>query len=252
MIIGISGKIGTGKDEVGKIIQFLTANIAKKCTYIEAKEYEFNYEVYWNIKKFAFAVKQVCSILTGIPVEDFEKEEIKNTGLGGEWDYLSKGWIPSYNNPDNKGLEPNAEPVTMTVRQLLQKVGTDAIRNQVHPNAWVNALFTDYKEQDYVNSINSNWIITDVRFPNEAKAIKDRGGIIIRVNREWLTVANEKGNKTTINHLIPLDSGKTNIESHISETALDDYTFDYTIDNNGTIEELIEKVKEILIKEKII
>ena len=29
-----------------------------------------------------------------------------------------------------------------------------------------------------------NWIITDVRFPNEADAIKGRGGIIIRVNRK--------------------------------------------------------------------
>ena len=39
---------------------------------------------------------------------------------------------------------------------------------------------------------------------------------------------------------------------HISETALDDAKFDYVIENNGTIEELIEQVKKILIKEKII
>jgi len=42
------------------------------------------------------------------------------------------------------------------------------------------------------------------------------------------------------------------IKKHLSETALDNYSFDYTIDNNGTIEELIIKVKEILIKEKLI
>lgn len=42
------------------------------------------------------------------------------------------------------------------------------------------------------------------------------------------------------------------IKAHESETALDDATFDYTIDNNGTIEELIEKVREILIKDKLI
>jgi len=39
---------------------------------------------------------------------------------------------------------------------------------------------------------------------------------------------------------------------HPSETALDTATFDYIIDNNGTIEELIIKVKKILIKERII
>lgn len=75
-----------------------------------------------------------------------------------------------------------------------------------------------------------NWVISDVRFPNEAEAIKDRGGILIRVER---------------------NTGNTEI--HDSEIALDDYKdWNYVIDNNGTIEELIEKVKEILIKEKIL
>ena len=39
---------------------------------------------------------------------------------------------------------------------------------------------------------------------------------------------------------------------HESETALDKEEFDYVIDNNGTLEELKEKVKEILIKEGIL
>ena len=75
-----------------------------------------------------------------------------------------------------------------------------------------------------------NWIISDVRFPNEARAVKDRNGILIRLNRN------------------------TGLESmHESETALDNYDdWDYIIENNDTIEDLIEKVKEILIKEKII
>jgi hypothetical protein len=78
----------------------------------------------------------------------------------------------------------------------------------------------------------SNWIITDTRFPNEIKAVKDRGGITIDVRRH----------------------DRTHFEKeHESETALDDYHFfDYFIDNDGTIDELVVKVKEILIKEKII
>jgi hypothetical protein len=39
---------------------------------------------------------------------------------------------------------------------------------------------------------------------------------------------------------------------HPSETALDDAKFDYTIENNGTLDELVEKVRVILIREKII
>ena len=64
----------------------------------------------------------------------------------------------------------------------------------------------------------SQWLITDTRFPNEADAIKERGGIVVRVDRG-------------------LSTG-----DHPSETALDDYEFDYVIPNTGTIEELIEEV----------
>lgn len=76
-----------------------------------------------------------------------------------------------------------------------------------------------------------NWIITDTRFPNEADAVKSRGGINIRLQR---------------------NSDLDNNDIHVSETALDFYKFDYVVDNNGTIEDLIIKVKEILIKEQII
>jgi hypothetical protein len=77
-----------------------------------------------------------------------------------------------------------------------------------------------------------NWIITDCRFLNEAQAIKDRNGIIIRIQRNQ-----------------DLDDCKV---KHISETALDLYKFDYIIDNNTSIDDLIIKVKEILIKTNII
>jgi hypothetical protein len=86
-----------------------------------------------------------------------------------------------------------------------------------------------------------NWIVTDMRFPNELEAIKNREGITIRVNRDIRC-------KDGLADIV----GRMKEEQHPSETALDDATFDYTIDNNGTIEELIEKVKEILIKKKII
>jgi hypothetical protein len=79
------------------------------------------------------------------------------------------------------------------------------------------------------------WIITDMRFPNEMEAVKERGGITIRVHRDL-----HNGNA----HISPIP--------HPSETALDDAKFDYEIINDGEIVDLIEKVKEILIKEKLI
>lgn len=78
-----------------------------------------------------------------------------------------------------------------------------------------------------------NWIITDMRFPNEFDAVKKRGGITIRVTRH--------------NHPNDLQPS-----THPSETALDTHTFDYEIINDGTIEELINKVSDILKQNQII
>jgi len=198
MIIGISGKAGSGKDTTAHIFQYL--DCCKKYEYeLNGMSFE-NWCLYsyrddlWTVKKFATAVKQVASLLTGIPARDFEWAPVKEMSLGEQW-----------NN--------------MTVRDLLQKIGTDAIRDNVHENAWVNALMSQYKEGD-------NWLITDVRFPNEANAIEERGGILVRLNRKSDVVINV---------------------NHPSETALDDYDkFDFIIENNGTIDELIGSVREMM------
>jgi hypothetical protein len=251
MIIGISGKIGSGKDTVGMIIQALS--IKKTIGYdtrysLDPLEYVKNYEGRpnlkggWEIKKFAFKLKQIVSLLTSIPVEDLEKQEVKDSLLGDEWyTFIGLEEVLKTGN----GRRP------YTVREMLQKVGTEAMRNTIHTNVWVNALFADYKPfiENYPQLIKSNvkeliegdsysmgkavlpnWIITDVRFPNEANIIKEKGGILLRVNR----VSNNP------------------ISNHPSETSLDNYDkFDYTIENNGTLEELLEEVKSILQKEKL-
>lgn len=235
MIIGINGYIGSGKDLVGSIIMFLTGNYREDGKLITFERYmEFSQErrdelSSWQVRKFAQKLKQIASILTGIPIEKFENQEFKKTYLGPEWNW--SGAISS--------------DVPITVREFLQRLGTEAIRDNIHPDAWVNALFTDYKgKKDYegldfptddspIKIIYPNWIITDVRFPNEAQAIKNRAGIVIRVNRDW--PANDELNKL-----------------HLSETSLDDWEFDWVIENNGSIEELIERVKEMLIYFKLL
>src|SRR5690606_36298880 len=76
-------------------------------------------------------------------------------------------------------------------RGFLQKLGTEVGRN-LHPRAWEYALFADYKSQrekievdgaEEYQDVYPNWIITDVRFENEAEAIRSRGGLNIRVFR---------------------------------------------------------------------
>ena len=218
MIIAIGGKIASGKNTVCDIIQDLCK-----------KHNGPNFEQ----KAFAGKLKTTASLLTGIPVEKFEDQEFKKTYLSEEWDFADS------DAPDN----------IMTIRMFLQKLGTDAMRDNLHENVWVNALFADYKptESNWNDSLLKhkkenmfypNWILTDMRFPNEMEAVKERGGITIRVQRFKQISENIRVHGTGV--------------PHPSETALDDAKFDYEIINDGTIEDLIEKVREILIKEDVI
>lgn len=247
MIYGISGHKQAGKDTVGSIIQYLVDNEQVqdkyKITYKEFCKSPYIKRSEWQIKKFADKLKQILSILTGIPVKDMEKEEFKNKLLGEEWKVwtyivntfednwkysilrntkkeveqyiISKGWVLPHPNITIKENH-------LTIREALQYIGTNLFRDKFHTNCWVNALMNEYKDQQ--------WLITDVRFPNEVQSIVNRGGKMIRVNRFT-----------------------KNNDLHESETALDNYNdWHYILDNNGTIEELIEQVKQILIKEKLI
>ena len=206
MIIGINGKIGAGKDTVGTIIQGLLYT---------------NKDQSSEIKKFAGKMKQIASILTGISVEKFEDQEFKECFLDVEWGTVQD--IPLNSIPPFADMQFN---VMMTVREFLQKLGTEAMRDGLHTNVWVNALFADYKKK-------SNWIITDMRFPNEMEAVIKRHGITIRVTR-------------------PVKKSKNTPKLHSSETALDKAKFDYEIINDGSMEKLVKKVRKILIKEELI
>jgi hypothetical protein len=241
MIIGVNGKIGSGKDTIGKIVQCLMNHpeiTNKDLLWMINNNVVANYSK-CDIKKFAGKLKQIASLLTGVPIEMFEDQEFKKTFLSREWDTIVRKPGKRQDGLFGKG---ELEIKQTSVRELLQKLGTEAMRDGLHTNVWVNALFADYKAIERIPekrmSIMPNWIITDMRFPNEMEAVKERRGITIRVSRNSIY----KESDTQFSKDLP----------HPSETALDDAEFDYEIDNNGSIEDLIEKVKEILIKEKII
>ena len=236
-LIGLSGKKQSGKSTVGKIIQYLTRDYV----YID-----YSFEQYFNlettksfeIKMFADKLKDIVCLLIGCEKNQLEDEKFKNK-------YLSEDWLDV--NYRTNVVDINLKNKS-TVRELLQVLGTEAGRNVIHTNIWVNSLFSEYKcpkcnsvpDKVCFGHTNPNWIITDVRFPNEAEKIKEKGGLLIRI-----------------------ESPRCNYnDSHSSEIALDDYggigdevrtdRWDSIIFNDGTIEELIEKVKKVLIKHKII
>ncbi len=77
-------------------------------------------------------------------------------------------------------------------------------------------MLATYQDSDF-------WIVSDVRYKNEADELLSRGALLIRINRE-------------------LDSSDT----HQSEVDLDSYDkFSYVIENDGSLEDLYNKVKEI-------
>lgn len=219
-LIGISARSGGGKDTVGQIIQYLTDMDRVGYTHSPSEKDLQHYlnnrhdlTASWRIRKFADRLKECAGIIIQIPRATFEDHDVKNGLISEDWGDL-------------------------TVRKFLQLFGTEVGRS-IHPNFWINALFADYKKTalkwdvDGNSTVDNypNWIITDCRFHNEAEAIRSRGGILIRLRR---------------NYDVPSE--------HSSETDLDDYPhFNHYIDNTNTsIDELIAMVRNILIMEKII
>lgn len=103
------------------------------------------------------------------------------------------------------------------VRAILQRLGTDAIR-ALDDDFWLRAGMTRVDDQRTRGPV----VVTDARFPNEADAIRKRGGYIVRVNRPGT---------------IP------GPDAHESETALDDYDSDLDIENDGDLDYLAEQVR---------
>ena len=95
------------------------------------------------------------------------------------------------------------------IRELLQRLGTEVGRNILGEDIWVETALRKIEP-------GKRYVITDVRFPNEFKAIQKLGGTLVRIYRQ----------------------GYGPVNDHPSEHALDAYTADVSIDNNGTVIEL--------------
>lgn len=134
--------------------------------------------------------------------------------------------VPSYHRLsgviDALGWEA-AKDFAPEVRRILQALGTDAIR-ALDDDFWVRMAM---EKVGALREATRRWpsgelytpgrpvIVTDVRFPNEAEAIRLAGGILIRVER-------------------PGFDG----DGHATETALDGWPEDYVVPNDADLEAL--------------
>jgi len=135
----------------------------------------------------------------------------------------------------------------ITPRWVLQYWGTEVCRKSFHDDIWIASL-----ENKILNS-RDDIVISDCRFPNEIKAIKDAGGIVIRVVRgpepvwfELARIVNQGPTRNTSWRLSKNELEKHNV--HASETAWIGTEFDAIIDNNEDgMDNLFHQVKSLVV-----
>lgn len=225
-IVGIKGFKGSGKDTVASMISYILHDGIMKANYDTWLLYHKNGFIENDeiIIHFADKLKDDISEFCGIDRKLLDKQEIKEN-----YYYNFKTGIVSTNIKDidcviNTVLEYDNlstllllnNNVSIKIRALLQYYGTNVIRNHFWHKAFIN--YTMNKAFDIRNS-KGQCIIADARFEDdECEAIKQCGGMIIRVDRKL--------------------NNNDNHESEQIKISQDDYV----IDNTGTLVGLFYKV----------
>jgi hypothetical protein len=139
---------------------------------------------------FADPLKKITEILFGLP-RSYWYDPVPKEKVVKQWPYQSP-------------------------RTILQLCGTECFRNS-WPDIWI---------QNWIRSVDNspNVVTCDCRFLNEAKAVKSKGGTLVRVVRP----------------------SQTRQDTHSSETEQDSIKVDYTIVNDGSIQDLYDKVSLFL------
>ena len=154
-----------------------------------------------NFRKYAFAdpIKEAASKMFGVHLNDFYDNALsdRETVLP-EWGY--------------------------SPRQMIQMLGTEGGRDLFREDIWVKRGEIEWKNFCAGEPVECGMVITDVRFENEAKMIREMGGKIIHVFRDKATAIN----------------------SHISEAGIVVGEEDTTIFNNGTLPELCDTIDIII------
>lgn len=123
---------------------------------------------------------------------------------------------------DDAKKEEFSETLGMTRRKAMQLMGTEMIRKHFGPDHWHKLLLTSWRERGCPATV-----VSDVRFDNEAEAIRAAGGIIVRVTRPSAGLSGENA-------------------QHASEAGVSDHLVDFVLDNSGDYTALFEKVDALV------
>ena len=133
----------------------------------------------------------------------------------------------------------------LTPRYILQQWGTEVCRKNFHDDIWIASL------ENKLRNSQDDVVISDCRFPNEIQAIKQAGGIVVRVVRgpepEWYDAAMSINRGPNGNSTWALSGRKLEqLGVHASETSWVGTQFDVVLDNNSTLDDLYQQVKQLV------
>jgi hypothetical protein len=175
-------------------------------------------------KSFALPLREAVSYAFKTPIEYLLNEDVKDLRFKeaaeineAEINALAHWFI-------NRGFQVDMQAMSKimrkkqiwSIREMLQFIGTDVGRTLVDTDIWVKLFVQSISPLD-------NVVVTDCRFENERAIVKSLGGVLVRVNRPNLEQ-----------------------DSHVSDNSLgDDSEYHYVINNDKSIHELHNQVKEI-------
>ena len=133
----------------------------------------------------------------------------------------------------------------LTPRWVLQQWGTEVCRHGFHDDIWIASL------ENKLRTSRDNVVISDVRFPNEIRAIHNAGGLTVRIKRgddpEWYDAAVSATRGPDGNATWSLSKSKLEqLKIHASETAWVGGKIDHIVYNNSTIDELFSQIKNLV------
>lgn len=217
MIIGISGRARSGKNQLAKFI---------------IEEFEKNHRRKFYEASFANELKNMCKFQFGLSDDQLwgDKKEIFDESLPRPYITESKESRYFYKYYIENNIK---KELYWTPREIMQLLGE--FYRKIDYDFWIKSLrkFLDHE----LLKGHKDFIITDVRHINEAEFIKSKKGILIRINRNM--------------------KNEIHGTNHESETSLDGYKkFDINVDNNGSLDDLRKAgrdiVEAILSMEKLI
>jgi hypothetical protein len=212
MIIGFVGLIGSGKDT--------------------AADYLVNFHGFRR-DSFATTLKDAVSAVFGWDRLMLEGRTAESRA----WrEQVDTWWAQRLNMPH------------LTPRWILQHWGTDVLRNHFNDDIWIASL--EHKLQRSTDNV----VISDVRFPNEIKAIRRAGGYIYWIQRgelpPWYECALTENTTDKYDQWLLQDAHKLMEQSwpqvHNSEWAWVGQSFDAVIDNNHSVDELYDQLKNLV------